>query len=241
MSAEIVEKRFPIKLFKRNFFDRSSFNFEKITNVSSLISNNKYIIRDRRSGHLRKDYIATYNNTNPADNNLKFHILWERIPRTNDDDKYNSWESPKLGNTDNKKPNTLRQIEKPININQISVTACCNDDPDNYKQVYIFELGNNGQAISESKSPNSVSNDLMYAIDDISNNMGKGVKPHVLTQIPPEIINNITGFLGGKNRRLGSNKKQYKKTRKSKQYKTRKSKQYKKTRKSKQYKTRKNM
>jgi len=126
-------------------FNRGSGDFKQVVDAKSLIPNTNYLIRYRRMGEPRMDYIATFYSPKPNtfDLKLNFNILYERSAGYSDDDPYAKW-------------------TKKSNSNYIKFTDW-NLFEEN-SDVTIYGLGEHGNLITREKSPDKVTEELMEEI-----------------------------------------------------------------------------
>lgn len=120
-------------------FNVSSSTFAKIDNIDKLVENHNYLLRIRKFGQTRDDIIAKFIDSKP--DRVCFDKLWSRNSRTMDTEKYKPWISAN-GEYDILKTDVNRGIT-------------------------IFDLGQNGNSITSTKSPDDVSEYLRNAINDV--------------------------------------------------------------------------
>lgn len=107
-------------------FNVGSESFREITSQSELVNGRNYLIRMRISGSDRADHIAKYNGSSST-----FTVLYTRVPRDKENDKYNKWKA---------NDETLYDISRFFS-----------DD-----KVKVFDLGAVGQNIARNLSPDQL-------------------------------------------------------------------------------------
>jgi hypothetical protein len=153
--------------------------------MESLQPKTNYLIRYRRMGQPRLDYIATYNNYIATYNKrFSFYILYERPARYNDDDRYAKW-------------------TKKSNSNSIIFT-----DQDLFGEnsdVTIYDLGEHGNLITREKSPDKVTEEVTEEVmEEIRKQQRLEQKSaHYLAKpngnrpgLNPDVLNIVKSYLG---------------------------------------------
>jgi hypothetical protein len=170
-------------------FNRGSGDFTRVYDAKSLIPNTNYLIRYRRGGLARMDYIATFYSPNPNtfDLKLNFNILYERPARYSDDDPYAKW-------------------TKKSNSNYIKFTDwdLFRENPD----VTIYDLGEHGNLITREKSPDKVTEELMEEIRKQQRLEQKSLHYFAkqngkLPGLNPDVLNVVKSYLGPMNVDVG--------------------------------------
>jgi len=171
-------------------FNRGSGDFTRVYDAKSLIPNTNYLIRYRRMGLERRDYIATFYSpdTNTFDLTLNFNILYERPARYFDNGPYAKW---------TKKSNykwTKKSDSNDINFTDLELFG---ENPD----VTIYGLGEHGNLITREKSPDKVTEELMEEIRKQQRLEQKSAqylaKPNGNRPgLNPDVLNVVKSYLG---------------------------------------------
>jgi hypothetical protein len=167
-------------------FNRGSGDFTRVDNMGSLQPKTNYLIRYRRMGEPRMDYIATFYSPKPNtfDLKLNFNILYERPARYSDGDPYAKW-------------------TKKSNSNYIKFTDwdLFGENPD----VTIYGLGEHGNLITREKSPDKVTEEVTEEVmEEIRKQQRLEQKSaHYLAKpngnrpgLNPDVLNIVKSYLG---------------------------------------------
>ena len=188
-------------------FNRGSGDFTRVDNMGSLQPKTNYLIRYRRMGEPRLDYIATYNK------GFSFYILYERPARYYDDDPYAKWTKKSI-------PNSITFTDQDLFGENSGVT--------------IYGLGEHGNLITREKSPDKVTEEVTKEVmEEIRKQQRLEQKSaHYLAKpngnrpgLNPDVLNIVKSYLGPmkvdlggktkrKRRRNRTNKKKKPRTRK---------------------------
>ena len=176
-----------------NLFNRGSDSFNEITDLNDFIIGRNYLIRVRRAGEKRQDFIGKLRIS--LGNLLYFRILYKRFARINNDDPYNQW--------------TLFDIEFDFPVIEF-------DFPN--ADVIVFDLGDHSHLIT-SMSPDDVNTYLNTSLLALDSTPVHTQKRHILSYLggKKQKTKNKKQKTKNKKQKSKNNKQKNKKTKNKKQ------------------------
>ena len=151
-------------------FNVGSAQFTRIQNLGELIVGNNYLTRRRLPGLRSYDLIGRY--TGMVDGNPHFDLIYKRARRVDDHLAYNEWVPYRIDPYERPDPSIV-SVDEFIPVGDIGIG--------------IFYLGENGELITPTTSPDMAS-DIVLARREALHKTG----------LPPDLTNEIGKFLGGK-------------------------------------------
>jgi hypothetical protein len=165
-------------------FNVGSAHFTRILDLGSLEIGSNYLIRYRSPGSPRKDYIGIYRGL--YGENPIFYLLYYRDPRYHDAASYNQW----VAYTGPQNSGQLYGFDKGHVIKLTDFT-----DGDSA----IFSLGTLGNSISQTKSPDEVTEETLSAAHNVTHKYGVVGQGNIFEFLQPR--------RGGKSKRSSRRKK----------------------------------